>query len=51
MPAPDGEEYYAMALYFAAGRWGNGKGIYDYRAEADRLLTDMRHRALITGPV
>jgi oligosaccharide reducing-end xylanase len=49
MPAPDGEEYFAMALYFAAGRWGNGKGIYDYRAEADRLLTDIRHRALITG--
>jgi len=29
---------------------GNGSGIYNYRAEADRLLTDMRHRALITGP-
>ena len=28
MPAPDGEEYYAMALYFAAARWGNGSGIY-----------------------
>src|SRR4051812_2310537 len=25
--APDGEEYYAMALYFAAHRWGNGQGI------------------------
>jgi oligosaccharide reducing-end xylanase len=50
MPAPDGEEYLVMALYFAAGRWGRGAGIYDYRAEADRLLTHMRHRALITGP-
>lgn len=50
MPAPDGEEYFAMALYFAAHRWGRGQGIYDYRAEADRLLTDMRHRALINGP-
>ena len=49
MPAPDGEEYFATALYFAAGRWGNGTGIYNYRAAADRLLTDMRHRALITG--
>ncbi len=49
MPAPDGEEYFVMALYFAAGRWGNGAGIYDYRAEADRLLRDMRHRELITG--
>ena len=35
--APDGEEYYAMALYFAAHRWGNGKGIYNYQAEADRF--------------
>jgi oligosaccharide reducing-end xylanase len=50
MPAPDGEEYFAMSLYFAAGRWGNGSGIYNYRAEADRLLTGLRHRALITGP-
>jgi oligosaccharide reducing-end xylanase len=24
-PAPDGEEYYAMALLFAANRWGNGQ--------------------------
>jgi oligosaccharide reducing-end xylanase len=49
MPAPDGEEYFVTALYFAANRWGIGPGIYNYRAEADRLLTDMRHRALITG--
>jgi oligosaccharide reducing-end xylanase len=51
LPAPDGEEYYAMALYFAAGRWGNGPGIYDYKAQADRLLTDMVHREPITGSV
>ena len=49
MPAPDGEEYFATALYFAAGRWGNGAGILNYHAEADRLLTDMRHRQTITG--
>jgi len=48
--APDGEEYFVTALYFAAHRWGNGKGIYDYRTEADRLLTGMRHRRIITGP-
>jgi len=47
--APDGESYYVMALYFAANRWGNGTGIYNYKAEADRLLTAMRHRALIKG--
>jgi oligosaccharide reducing-end xylanase len=50
MPAPDGEEYFVMSLYFAAARWGNGAGIYNYRAEADRLLTDMVHRAVVTGP-
>lgn len=50
MSAPDGEQYFAMSLYFAANRWGNGSGIYNYQAEADRLLTDLRQRALITGP-
>jgi oligosaccharide reducing-end xylanase len=49
MPAPDGEEYFATSLYFASGRWGNGKGIYNYRAEADRLVNDMKNRQLITG--
>ncbi|RZK99075.1 MAG: glycoside hydrolase [Rubrivivax sp.] len=47
--APDGEEYYVMALYFAANRWGNGKGIYNYRKEADTILRSMRHRAVMTG--
>lgn len=47
--APDGEEYYAMALYFAANRWGSGTGIYDYKTEADGILTRMRHRAVMTG--
>lgn len=51
LPAPDGEEYYAMALYFAENRWGNGRGIYDYRRHADRLLRHMVHREPITGPV
>jgi oligosaccharide reducing-end xylanase len=49
--APDGESYYVMALYFAANRWGSRQGIYDYKAEADRLLTDMRHRPVIRGQV
>ncbi|HEY6455180.1 MAG TPA: glycosyl hydrolase family 8 [Steroidobacteraceae bacterium] len=47
--APDGEEYYVMALYFAAHRWGNGKGIYNYQAQADRILRGMRHHPLLTG--
>jgi len=49
MPAPDGEEYFAMSLYFAAHRWGNGAGIFNYQAEADQLLTNLRHRKLIRG--
>src|SRR6202050_31401 len=47
-PAPDGEEYFTMALYFAAHRWGNGKGIYNYQAEADKILRGMRHHAVLT---
>lgn len=49
MPAPDGEEYFITALYFAAQRWGDGEGLYDYRAQADRLLTDVLHRQPVTG--
>ncbi len=48
--APDGESYFAMALLFAANRWPGGKGIYDYRAEAEKLLTAMVHRPVITAP-
>jgi oligosaccharide reducing-end xylanase len=47
--APDGEEYFTMALYFAAHRWGNGKGIYNYQAEADKILRGVRHHAVLTG--
>jgi len=51
-PAPDGEEYYAMALYFAANRWGNGQGIYNYKEQADKILRGMRHHPVLTetGP-
>jgi oligosaccharide reducing-end xylanase len=48
-PAPDGEEYFAMSLLFAANRWPGGEGIYDYRAQAWRLLRAMRHRTVISG--
>jgi oligosaccharide reducing-end xylanase len=47
--APDGEEYFVMALYFAAHHWGNGKGIYNYQAEADKILRGMRHHPVLTG--
>lgn len=36
--APDGEEYYAMALFFASHRWGDGEGIFNYSHEAKELL-------------
>jgi len=49
-PASDGEEYFVMALYFASGRWGDGKGIYNYHAWADKILTTMRHHPLKSGP-
>jgi oligosaccharide reducing-end xylanase len=49
-PAPDGEEYWATALYFASARWGDGRGIYAYRAMADSLLSAMKNRGPITGP-
>jgi oligosaccharide reducing-end xylanase len=47
--APDGEEYFVMSLYFAAHRWGNGKGIYNYQAEADSILRGMRHHPVLAG--
>jgi oligosaccharide reducing-end xylanase len=48
--APDGESYFAMALLFAANRWPGGQGIYDYRAQALKLLHAMVHREVITAP-
>lgn len=44
-PASDGEEWFAMALFFAAGRWGNGEGIYNYQAEAQAILDTMLHKS------
>lgn len=37
-PAPDGEEYYAMALFFASHRWGDGPAPLDYSVQARRIL-------------
>jgi len=48
-PAPDGEQYYAMALLFAAHRWGNGQGIYNYQEQAERILREMRHHSILSG--
>ena len=43
-PAPDGEEYFAIALFFASSRWGNGTGIFDYEAQAREILRRCVHQ-------
>lgn len=49
-PAPGGEEYFAMALLFAASRWGNREGIFDYEAEVRDILRHCVHQAeLVPG--
>jgi len=40
--ASDGEEWFAMALLFAANRWGATPGDIDYASEAQALLDTMR---------
>jgi len=42
--ASDGEQWFATSLFFASGRWGNGKGIFNYRAEAQSILNTMLHK-------
>ena len=48
-PATDGEEWFAIALYMASGRWGNGSGIYNYRAEADYIENAMLNHAYVNS--
>lgn len=43
-PAPDGEEYFAMALLFASHRWGDGEGIFNYSKEALEILEAVIHK-------
>ncbi len=57
-PAPDGEEYYAMALLFASHRWGDGEPPLDYSAQARRILHACIHNRaetvdgkLVGGPM
>lgn len=42
--APDGEEFFAMALFFAAHRWGDGEGIYCYSQQARKILRACLHK-------
>ncbi|MBR6186597.1 MAG: xylanase [Clostridia bacterium] len=43
-PAPDGEEYFAMALFMASARWGEGEGIFAYAAQARDILRHCVHQ-------
>jgi oligosaccharide reducing-end xylanase len=43
--ASDGEEWIVMALFFASARWGDGNGIYNYKAEAQFILDSMLNKA------
>jgi oligosaccharide reducing-end xylanase len=47
-PAPDGEEYFAAALYLADRRWGSD-GAVNYRAAADALTSAMLHNPASEG--
>jgi len=42
--APDGEEFFIMALLFASHRFGDGEGIFNYSAEAKKILTAVLHK-------
>jgi len=49
-PAPDGEEYYAMALFMAGARWGDGEGIYNYTEKGREILRHCLHqKELVEG--
>jgi len=37
-PAPDGEEYFAMALFFASHRWGDREEPFNYERQAQDIL-------------
>src|ERR1041385_4568001 len=43
-PAPDGEEWFVMALLFASKRWDDGEGIFNYRAQGQEILHTMLHK-------
>ena len=42
-PAPDGEEFYAMALFLADKKWGSGEGLYNYKKWAQDILSTVIH--------
>ncbi len=48
-PAPDGEEYFALALFFAEKRWGDGEGVFEYSKWARQILKDCVHKGEVAG--
>ena len=42
--ASDGEEWFVTALFFASARWGDGEGMFNYRAEAQAILDAMLNK-------
>ena len=42
-PAPDGEEFFIMALLFASARWGDGEGIFEYSKHAKQIMKQAVH--------
>ncbi|MCM3690427.1 glycosyl hydrolase family 8 [Neobacillus niacini] len=43
-PAPDGEEFFAMALFFASHRWGDDAEPLNYSVQAKNLLRTCLHK-------
>lgn len=43
-PAPDGEEYFALALFFAGNRWGEYEAPFDYSNQARDILRHGLHQ-------
>lgn len=43
-PAPDGEEYFALSLFFASHRWGDKEGVFEYSKYAKEILSAMIHK-------
>ena len=43
-PAPDGEEYFAMALFMVSARWGDGEGVFHYSEQARTILRHCVHQ-------
>ncbi len=43
-PAPDGEEYFALALLFASNRWGDEQEPFNYSEQAKDILHEVVHK-------